>query len=175
MVLGLTDLLQQGRKELITIGIDIHLIILKGQGKILIDEEVDERFLFLRQTEVLLFDKLQHRTFRQLIHAPLADITLFSGVDAEEEIEPHTHHWHEVDHQRPGHRLSRLTVVEHHMDDCQNGYHLPDSEYYDVPTHPITSLPNCLARASRICCVSLNSSSNCFICSLSLPTVFNCF
>ena len=36
MAAGLTDLLQQGREELIAVGIDVHLIIFERQGEVLV-------------------------------------------------------------------------------------------------------------------------------------------
>ena len=142
MTAGLTDLLQQGREELIAVGIDVHLIIFERQGEVLVDEEVDKRFLFLRQTEVLLFDELQHRAFRQLVHTPFTDIAFLASVDAEEKVEHNTCHRHEPNHQRPGKGLGGLPVVEHHVDNSQDGDQLRDDDKYNVPTHLITSLPS---------------------------------
>ena len=49
-------------------------------------------------------------------------------MDREFTEEHHPYHWHEVDHQRPRHCLGGLTVVEHHVDDRQDGNHLQERE-----------------------------------------------
>ena len=114
---------------------DIHQVVLKRQRQVLTDKEVYQRLMLLRESQVLLLGKLQHRALRQLVHAPLAHVTLLAGVDAKEEIEHDAHHWHKVDHECPGHRLSWLTVVEYHVDHRQNDHYLINYEYDIQPTH----------------------------------------
>ena len=128
MALCLGDLCQKGREESIAIVIHRHLIILEGQREVLVHEEVYQLSVLSRQLQVLLLHKLQHRTFGELVQTPLADELLLAGIQPEEEVEHQSHHRHEPYHQRPGHRLGRLTVVHHHMDDCQDDDHLIDTE-----------------------------------------------
>ena len=128
VALGLTDILQQHGEELIAIHTHVHLIVLEGQRQVLVHEEVYQGFVLIWHSEVLLFCELQHRTFRQHVHRPVAHVALLTGVDAKEEIEHDAHERNEPYHQRPGHRLGGLTIVQNHMDDGQNDDHLIDTE-----------------------------------------------
>ena len=133
------DGLQQCRKELITVGIYLHLIILEGQRQVLVDEEINHRAMGFRQMQILLLGKLQHRTLGQLVHGALTDQAFLARIDTKEEIKHEAHHRHKPYHHRPCHRLGRLTVVHNHMDHRNNGDDLPDQEYDIKPTHPLLS------------------------------------
>ena len=69
--------------------------------------------------EVVLLDKVQHGATRQLVEGTLSDETLTTVVQSEEQVEHDADHGHEENHQCPGHRLGRLAIVHHHMDDSQ--------------------------------------------------------
>ena len=71
MFLCLADVLQEGMEEMITVGEDIHLVILKRQCPALGCKELYQGVVLLRQMKVLLFGKLQHGTFCELIHTVL--------------------------------------------------------------------------------------------------------
>ena len=96
--------------------------------------------MLLRQSQVLLLCKLQHRALRQLVHAAFAHVAFLTGVNAKEYVEHDTYHWYKVNHQCPSHRLGWLTVVEYHMDHRQDDHNLIDYEYDIQPTHrfPLT-------------------------------------
>ena len=119
---------------------DIHQIVLEWHRHVLTDKEIDQRHVLLRQSQILLLGKLEHRALSQLVHTPFAHIALFTGVDTKEDIEHDTHHWYEVDHQCPGHRLGRLTIIKNHMDHSQDDHNLIDDKYDIQPTHHFSLL-----------------------------------
>ena len=135
MVLGQTDISKQMMNKLISIGKDIHLVILKWQGEILIDKKVYQGLVLLGQLQVLLFCKLQHRALGKLVHGTIADVTFLTGVDTKKQVENDAHHRHKVDHHRPGHRLGWLTIVENHMNHGQDDNDLVNDIYDIQPTH----------------------------------------
>ena len=135
MVLCLMDISEQMMDKLITIGKDIYLVILKRQGEILVDEKVDQGLVLLGQLQILLFSKLQHRTFGQLIHRAIADVTLPSGVNAKKQIKHDAHYRHKIDHHGPGHRFSRLAIVENYMNHGHDDDDLINDIYDVQPTH----------------------------------------
>ena len=128
VTLGLTDILQQHGEELIAVHTHIYLVVLKGQRQVLVHEEVYQGLVLLWQSEVLLFRKLQHRAFGQHVHRPVTHVALLTGVDAKEKVEHNTHERNKPYHQRPGHRLGRLTIVQNHVDDSHDDDHLIDTE-----------------------------------------------
>ena len=128
MMLRSSNVLQQLWEEGIAVGHDVHLIILEGQREILIDKEVDELFVTLRDMQVVLFHEAQHGTLGDLVDRALANESLLAVVDAKEEIEHHAYHRNEEDNQRPCHRLCGLLVVEHHMNDG-NCYQYPQQRH----------------------------------------------
>ena len=67
-----------------------------------------------------MFDEAEHGAFGQLVEAPLANVFLLSSVLSEEIIEHDTDEWDEKKHEKPGHSLSRLTVV--HQYSCHRTY-----------------------------------------------------
>ena len=116
---GRRNILQQFREESVTIRHDVNLVILEGQGQILVDEQVHQRFLALRYTEVVLVYESQHRALGQLVHLTLIDDAFLAMVDAKKQVEHHADNRYEANDQNPRHRLGGLTVVHQHVD---NGY-----------------------------------------------------
>ena len=121
MVAGLGDVLQQFREIGIAVGHDVNLVVAEGQRQVLVDKEVDELFLRLGQSQVLLFHEAQHGALGQLVHLPLVYQPLAAVVDAKEQVEHDAHDGCEDYHQHPGHRLGRLSIVYQHMD-AADGY-----------------------------------------------------
>ena len=70
--------------------------------------------------KILLLYEFQHRALGQLVHAPVADVTLLPGVLSEEDVEDDSHERHEGEHENPSHRLRRLSVVEQDADYRRN-------------------------------------------------------
>ena len=68
-----------------------------------------------------LLHELQHRSLGEHVHRAPADEALLAVVDAEEEVGDDAEDGYEIDDECPGHRLCRLTVVEHDVDDCSYG------------------------------------------------------
>ena len=129
------DVTQQRREEIIAIRQDLHLIIIKGKGETLVDEQVDNRTTEFRQLEVALFDEARHGTAGELIHGTLADHAFTTGVDAQEQIGDDTHYRHEENHHTPCHRLRRLTIIQDYMNNRCYHDNLIDEEYDAVPGH----------------------------------------
>ena len=129
MMFGLSYIPQESMKEMIAVGIDIHMVILERECPVLCGEQFDQRVVFLWQMKILLFGELQHGTFSQLIHTVLRDHLLLAGVLSEEEIEDKTYHWQEDQHQHPCHGLGRLPVVEqHHQYAGNNDHHIHEED-----------------------------------------------
>ena len=110
-------------EELIAVGIDVYLVVLERQCPVLTGEQLDQFLVLLRQHQILLFGKLQHRTLRELVQTVLRDHLLLPCVLSEEEIEYDTHQRKEYQHQHPRHGLGWLTVIHQHRnhrtDNCQ--------------------------------------------------------
>ena len=128
MMFSLADIPQQRMEEIITVGEDIHLIVLERQSPVLISEQFDKRLLLIRNLQVLLLSELQHRTLGQLVERTLGNKTFLARIPTEKEIKDETHHRQEYQHHDPCHRLCRLAVVHQHCyhrsqgDDNINGY-----------------------------------------------------
>ena len=123
MVGGRCDVFQQFREEGVAICHDVHLTDLEGQGQILVDKQVYQRFLTFWHAEVMLFDETQHRALGQLVHLTLTNDALLAMADTEEEIEYHANHRDESNDQYPCHRLGRLAVVHQYMDNGCGCHH----------------------------------------------------
>ena len=113
----LADGLEECGEELAAVGQQLNMVVLEGQGEVLVDVEVDEGLVLFGQVQVLLLDEAEHGALRQLVKGALADHSLLAGVDAEEQVEHCSDDGHEQDDQRPCHGLGWLSVVHHHMDD----------------------------------------------------------
>ena len=127
---GFSNIFQQFWEESVAVRHDVNLIILEGQGQILIDKEVHQGFLTFRHAEIMLAYKTQHRALGQLVHLSLANNAFLTMIDAKKQIEHHAHNRYETDDQHPCHRLGWLTVVHQYMD---NGY--CSSNHYQCITY----------------------------------------
>ena len=67
MMSGVSNVLQQLWQEGIAVRHNVHQIVLEGQREVLVDEEVYQLLVLLRQSQVLLFNKAKHGTFRQQV------------------------------------------------------------------------------------------------------------
>ena len=135
VILGLADILHQLGYKLIAIGTDIHQVILKRQRQVLVNKQINQWFVALGQSQVLLLSKLQHRTLGKLVHRTFAHIALLAMVNAKKQIKDDAHHWHKINHQCPSHRLCRLTVVHNHVYHRHDSNDLVHYEYDIQPTH----------------------------------------
>ena len=117
VVTGGGNVAEQFGEEGIAVGHDVYLVVLEGQRHALVDKEVYQLALALRNAEVLLLYEVQHGALGELVHGALADHALPSVVDAEEEVEDDADNGYEEDDQCPGHGLGRLAVVHDDMDD----------------------------------------------------------
>ena len=140
MILCRGYLFQQSMKEAVSVSMYLYLAVFERQREVLTDKEVDDRFIFLWQMQVALFYELQHRTFGEHVETSLADEPLLTCVYPKEKIEHYSHHRHEPYHQGPCHRLCRLAVVEHHMDNREDDDHLINTKQYHLPVHPAIPL-----------------------------------
>ena len=113
-------LLQKSLEEVVAVGEDVHLVVLKGQCPVLACKEFDECLMVLGQQEVFLLSKLQHRPLGELVEALLRDEPLLARVLSEEEIEHDAHHGQKYQHQHPCHGLGRLPMIHEHRDHCDN-------------------------------------------------------
>ena len=92
MMRRFSDISEQLREERIAVSHDVNLIILEGQRERLIDKEIDQLFLSLWYAQILLLDKSQHRTFRELVNRALANQSLLAMVEPEEKVEHQAHY-----------------------------------------------------------------------------------
>ena len=128
MTAGRGNIAQQGREKLVAISKNLHLIIIKGQREAFVDKEVDDGFIVLGQLQVMLFHKTKHRTFGQLVHRALTNHPFPSGVNAKEHVGDNAYHRQEPNHHDPSHRLGRLTIIHHHVDNSRNDDYLVNDE-----------------------------------------------
>ena len=85
-----TDDRQQGEEEFISVGMDFYLIILERECQTLIRKQSNQGAMLLGDVKVLLFGKLQHRTFGEHIKTPLTDESFLPGILSEEKIKHDT-------------------------------------------------------------------------------------
>ena len=116
MMGGFSNIFQQFWEESVAVRHDVNPIILEGQGQILIDKEVHQRFLTFRHAESMLAYETQHRALGQFVHLSLTDDTFLTMINAKKQVEHHANNRYEADDQHPRHRLGRLTVVHQYMD-----------------------------------------------------------
>ena len=132
VMLSLADFVQQTEDEVVAVSINIGLIVFEWQRHTLVGEEFHQCFMGIRQAQIALFGKLQHRTFRQLIEPALADIALFASVLSEEEVEDNAYNRYEYKHQHPCHGLFGLPVFHENAHHCGNYNDDVEGKYYPM-------------------------------------------
>ena len=125
---------QEGMKEGVAVGEDVHLVVLEGHGTVLLHKQTEKRAVFLGHLQVGLLLIFKHGALGQLVERLLGDEALLARVLPEEEIKDDSHHRHKKKHHHPRHGLGRLAVVEQHAGHgADNGQHIDgDDEPVDV-------------------------------------------
>ena len=124
--------LQEVGEERLTIGENLHTVVLERQAEVLIDEQIDGRPMLVCHLQIALLDKLKHRPFSKLIEAALAHEPLATGVEPEEEIEEQANDRHKIDDQHPSHCLGRLPIVHQDVNHRHNLDQLIRNDYSNI-------------------------------------------
>ena len=138
VALGPGHVAQQGQEEIIAIGEQFHLIIIKGERETLVDKEVDDGLHPLGNLQVGLLHKAKHGALGQLVERTTADKSFAPSVHAKEEIEDEADDRDEQDDKCPSNGLHRLAIVQDDMDDRPDDDHLINGEYQVMPVHLVT-------------------------------------
>src|SRR5574344_1254949 len=125
---GVMDGREQSREKLITGRVYFHFMVFERQRSVLFCEQRHQCQVVFRQVQVRLTYKLQHGTLGQLVQTFLTDQFFLTYVLTEKEIEYDTDSRKESHHQKPRHRLSRLTETR---------FHIPIFGHQLFPLHPI--------------------------------------
>jgi len=121
VVAGTADGSQQREKTGMAVGEDVHLVVFERQRHVLVPEKQHQRLVALGQSQLLLLEKLGHRSLGQLVKRALTDQFLPAGILSEEDIEDESDDRQKPKHENPSRGLGRLPIVhqhpDHHRDD----------------------------------------------------------
>ena len=118
VALGVGDGFEQGREELIAVGVSLSAAGKERHSPVLVGEQRNQLSVLVGQHQAVLLGKLQHTALCQLVEGVLRDDAFLADVLAEEDIEHYSHRRCKDKHQHPGHCLGRLPPVHEH---CSHG------------------------------------------------------
>ena len=78
--------LQQGRKKLVAIGVQLHLVVLERQGKALVGKQLHKRAVAVGHPKLTLLGKLKHLALGELVERALGYEAHFACVLTKEYI-----------------------------------------------------------------------------------------
>ena len=131
MMPGTAYSLKQCREELVAVGIKLYLVVLEGQCKALVGEQLYKRAVPIGYPQLALLYKLEHLPLRQLVERALRHKAHLACVLPEEDVQHDAKNRHKHKHQHPCHGFGRLPVVHKHSDNDAH-YHY-GVDHYEYP------------------------------------------